>query len=314
MGPEVDDEGTYEDGVYVVVMKLSKCSIEFDFNAEGGFDEDEFEEISVPVRIPGEIEHGLYGHPDFNIIAGFRFRGEDVEEFEGEVEDRGYDVQLTFFAIKDGETHILYSNYNGEEDWHNREVSIDLLENQPNSFNKSSGITPDFLRSTNISYVTVEIEDPSELNAELIDNLHKKFEEEAVDAPFCNSGDYDIDDLKDDLPEGWSLSKMPSKKSGALIILAEINYNASRDIDFDAFDSCDLKYCRLCGCYPIFSCNSELDKDPFGGDFTTHDSDKTLMIQTYDDDGEYDEDEVQAEDFADRLEDWRQMITDAKKA
>jgi len=37
------------------------------------------------------------------------------------------------------------------------------------------------------------------------------------------------------------------------------------------------------------------------------------MIQTYDADGEYDEDEVQAEDFADRLEDWRQMIADAKK-
>ena len=313
LGPEVDDEGAYADGVYVVVMKLSKCSIEFEFNAEGGFDEDEFEEISVPVRIPEEIEHGLYGHPDFNIITGFKFRGEDVEEYEGEVEDRGYDVQLTFFAIKDGETHNLYSNYNGEEDWHNREVSIDLLENQPISFNRSSGTEPDFLRSTNISYVTIEIEDPNELNAELIDNLHKKFEEEAVDAPFCNDGDYDIDDLKNDLPEGWSISKMPSKKSGALIILAEINYNASRDIDFDAFEYCDLEYCRLCGCYPIFSCNSESDKDPFGGDFVTHDSEKTLMIQTYDADGEYDEDEVQAEDFADRLEDWRQMIADAKK-
>ena len=42
-------------------MKLSKCSIEFEFYAEGGFDE--VEEISVPVRIPEEIEHGLYGHP-----------------------------------------------------------------------------------------------------------------------------------------------------------------------------------------------------------------------------------------------------------
>ena len=91
LGPEVDDEGTYEDGVYVVVMKLSKCSIEFEFNARGGFDEDEFEEISVPVRIPEEIEHGLYGHPDFNIITGFKFRGEDIDEYEGEVVDRGYD-------------------------------------------------------------------------------------------------------------------------------------------------------------------------------------------------------------------------------
>ena len=87
----------------------------------------------------------------------------------------------------------------------------------------------------------------------------------------------------------------------------------SRDIDFGAFESCDLEYCRLCGCYPIFSCNSESGKDPFGGDFVSHDSEKTLMIQTYDADGEYDEDEVQVEDFADRLEGWRQMIADAKK-
>ena len=127
LGPEVDDEGTYVDGIYVVVMKLSKCSIEFEFNAEGGFDEDEFEEISVPVRIPDEIEHGLYGHPDFNIITGFKFRGEDLEEYEGEVEDRGYDTQLTFFAIKDGETHILYSNYNGEEDWQDPDYSVEVI-------------------------------------------------------------------------------------------------------------------------------------------------------------------------------------------
>lgn len=127
LGPEVEEDDTYKDGVYVVVMKLSKCSIEFDFNAEGGFDEDEFEEISVPIRLPEEIKHGLYGHPDFNIISGFKFRGNEVEEYEGEVEDRGYDTQLTFFSIEDGETHILYSNYNGEEEWAEDETTTDTL-------------------------------------------------------------------------------------------------------------------------------------------------------------------------------------------
>ena len=117
LGPAFNDDGSYKDGVYVVMMRLSKCSISFEFIASGGFDEDEFEEISVPVRLPEEIIHGLYGHPDFNIITGFRFRGETVEEYEGEVEDRGYDDQLTFFAIKDGVTSILYSNYNGDEEW-----------------------------------------------------------------------------------------------------------------------------------------------------------------------------------------------------
>ena len=118
LGPGLKGDGeAFEDGVYVVLMRLSKCSIAFEFTAKGGFDADEFEEISVPVRLPEEIAHGLYGHPDFNIITGFRFRGEPVEEYEGEVDDRGYDDQLTFFVVKDGETTVLYGNYNGEEEW-----------------------------------------------------------------------------------------------------------------------------------------------------------------------------------------------------
>lgn len=117
LGPSLIDDGSFEDGVYIVWMRLSKCSIEFEFSARGGFDKDELEEISVPVKLPEEIVHGLYGHPNFNIITGFRFRGEPVDEYEGEVEDRGYDDQLMFFAIKAGEVTVLYSNYNGEEEW-----------------------------------------------------------------------------------------------------------------------------------------------------------------------------------------------------
>ena len=128
LGPTVNDEsGAFVDGVYVVFMRLSKCSIEFEFAASGGFDENDLEEVSVPVRLPDEIVHGLYGHPDFNIITGFRFRGEPIEEYEGEVEDRGYDDQLTFFAIHDGTTTVLYSNYNGEEEWCDQEEATAVL-------------------------------------------------------------------------------------------------------------------------------------------------------------------------------------------
>ena len=128
IGPQIDDErGCFKDGVYVVLMRLSKCSIEFEFIAKGGFDSDEFEEVSVPVRLPAEIVHNLYGHPDFNIITGFRFRGEAIDEYEGEVEDRGYDDQYTFFAIRGGKTLVLYSNYNGEEEWCDPEEAKTVL-------------------------------------------------------------------------------------------------------------------------------------------------------------------------------------------
>ena len=128
IGPEIDDErGCFKDGVYIVLMRLSKCSIEFEFMAKGGFDSDEFEEVSLPVRLPEEIVHNLYGHPDFNIITGFRFRGEAIDEYEGEVEDRGYDDQYTFFAIRGGKTLVLYSNYNGDEEWCDPEEAKTVL-------------------------------------------------------------------------------------------------------------------------------------------------------------------------------------------
>ena len=129
LGPEDNADGTgYEEGVYVVLMRLSKCSVEFEFDAEGGFDADEFEEVSVPVKLPIEIVHGLYGHPKFNVITGFRFRGETIEEYEGEIEDRGYDDQLTFFAIKDEKIIVICSNYNEELEWDDSKKCKHILE------------------------------------------------------------------------------------------------------------------------------------------------------------------------------------------
>ena len=119
--------GPDKDGVYAVLMSLSKCSIEFEFNLKEEFDVEKFEEVSVPIRLPSEIEHGLYGHPDFNIITGFKYDGEEIEE-EYEVIDRGYDDQFTIFTIKGGKTTILYSNYNGDEEWNDSDETLEILE------------------------------------------------------------------------------------------------------------------------------------------------------------------------------------------
>ena len=45
-----------------------------------------------------------------------------------EVVDRGYDQQFTFFMIKDGKTTIIYSNYNGNEEWNNSDEGLEILE------------------------------------------------------------------------------------------------------------------------------------------------------------------------------------------
>ena len=129
IGPKSDSKtSVFSDGIYAVLMRLSKCSIEFEFSLDGEFDVDKFEEVSVPVRLPEEIKHGLYGHPDFNVITGFKYAGEEVEEYEGEVEDRGYYDQFTFFSIKDGKTTIIYSNDDGEEEWNDSAESLEILE------------------------------------------------------------------------------------------------------------------------------------------------------------------------------------------
>ena len=65
----------------------------------------------------------------------------------------------------------------------------------------------DYLKQNNISYVSKIIKNSSELNLNLIEELENLFEEESVDAPFCNTGDVDLDDLEDDLPKGWTLKR-----------------------------------------------------------------------------------------------------------
>jgi hypothetical protein len=119
----------FEDGVYVINMQLSKCSFGFEFEPEGSYDPKLFEEVCVPVNVPAEIVHDSYGHPDYNVVIGYRYNGEDIEEsLEGELIDRGFDPQLIFFVIKDGVTTIAYSNHNGDEEWGDNQVVGELLK------------------------------------------------------------------------------------------------------------------------------------------------------------------------------------------
>lgn len=113
-----DSDGEYEDGAYLVYLSLSKVSIEFEFEpSDGKFDSDKFTEISVPINLPDFIEHDLYGHPSFNVVTGYQYDGEYIEEYDGDLVDRGYDDLTAFILVKDGEPTLLYKNYNGEESW-----------------------------------------------------------------------------------------------------------------------------------------------------------------------------------------------------
>ncbi len=119
-----DSGGDYEDGAYLVYLSLSKVSIEFEFEpSDGKFDSDKFTEISVPIDLPDFIEHDLYGHPSFNVVTGYQYDDEYIEEYDGDLVDRGYDDLTAFILVKDGEPTLVYKNYNGEESWNGFESS-----------------------------------------------------------------------------------------------------------------------------------------------------------------------------------------------
>ena len=128
LGPARTDTGLFTDGVYIINMQLSKCSIGFEFDPDGDYDPTLLEEVSTAIEVPAEIEHGSYGHPDYRIVTGYRYNGDDIEEaVDAELIDRGFTPHLIFFAIKDGKTTVIYSNYNGEEEWVDSEACSNLI-------------------------------------------------------------------------------------------------------------------------------------------------------------------------------------------
>ena len=128
LGPGRTDEGLFSDGAYVINMQLSKCAIGFEFAPDGDYDPTLLEEVSTAIEVPVEIEHGTYGHPDYRIVTGYRYKGDDIEEaVDAELIDRGFTPHLIFFVIKDGKTTVIYSNYNGEEEWGDPEACSNLL-------------------------------------------------------------------------------------------------------------------------------------------------------------------------------------------
>ena len=122
LGPDRTESSLFSDGAYVI-MQLSKCSIAFKFDPDGEYDPVLLEEVSTAVEVPEEIEHGSYGHPDYRIVTGYRYNGEDIEEaIDAELIDRGFTPHLIFFVINAGKTTVIYSNYNGNEEWADSEL------------------------------------------------------------------------------------------------------------------------------------------------------------------------------------------------
>jgi len=108
----------YEDGWYLVATSLSKCSIEFNFEPEGGeFDIKKFL-IEYKYFYFSFFEDDLYGELNFNVISDFKYNNLIIEEYEHELVDRGFDKEVTIFEVVEGSINMYYKNRNySKEIW-----------------------------------------------------------------------------------------------------------------------------------------------------------------------------------------------------
>lgn len=77
--------------------------------------------------------------------------------------------------------------------------------------------------------------------------LAESWDDEYAEAPFCNPGDFDIDDLREEMPGSWSVEETGQLDEGQCrIAIISINYNGERQLDLEQEDV-NLEAFNLCG-------------------------------------------------------------------
>jgi len=108
---------SYEDGWYLIHTALSKASVEFEFEPEGGdFD---INELVIELTKVGlsELIDDLYGELDFSVLSSFQYKGHSIDEYHNaELVDRGLDREVHIVEIKGGEFNLVYKNRNIEQE------------------------------------------------------------------------------------------------------------------------------------------------------------------------------------------------------
>ena len=82
-------------------------------------------------------------------------------------------------------------------------------------------------------------------------------------------------------------------------------------LDFDEFDDVALNAHSLGGIYPLSV--ESVEEDPFSSDFTTSNTDMTLLFRVCDEDGDFESDECPIEDFEKYKEGWKELLHDLEK-
>ena len=134
-----------------------------------------------------------------------------------------------------------------------------------------------FIKMTNISYLSKKIKESSEVNSSLIDEMESLFDAESADAPFCNLEDFDLDDFENELPGRVVFKKRKDRfKLGVeMVVLAVIDYSAERYFDIDDYEEVEIVTYDIGDIYPL---TVESEDDPFTKEYQTSASDKQLFF------------------------------------
>lgn len=170
-----------------------------------------------------------------------------------------------------------------------------------------------------IRYTYKDYSSIDDLSIETVKALVQQFDDEYAEAPFCNLGDFDLDDLREYIPDTWSIVKSGNVATGAFrLAVVEIIYGVEQQFDTST-ENVELEAFDLCGLYPLSCRDFEQHPDVFGEESYVPDGGSKSLLFSYsypslvaqDGGNVTDNDECEIEDdgvIAGKLSEWKEWI------
>ena len=135
-----------------------------------------------------------------------------------------------------------------------------------------------FLEEMVVRYVYKDFPAGAKPSIEDVKALNASWDDEYAEGPFCNSGDFDIDDLKAETPSSWTFNEIGQLEEGQCrIAITALNYMGERHLNLQV-DNAEIKIFHLCGLRVLSA--GEKHEEIFGEEWYSEEpfGDKTLML------------------------------------
>ena len=138
-----------------------------------------------------------------------------------------------------------------------------------------------FLEEALVRYAYKDYASVDDLTIESVNKLIEQFDDEYAEAPFCNLGDFDLDDLREYVPESWTILKSGGALPGTIrLAVVEIIYGVEQQFD-TSIEDIELEAFELCGLYPLSCRDFEKHPDVFGEESYVPDAGTKSLLFSY---------------------------------